>query len=1546
MARLIFFVFISVWFSVKASMQNQIGIGTNSFVNHLNAGVYWTRISGGHIGIDSAGYTARAFSTPQHTMADRQLMFEGEKEIPVFGCNFRFQFSNPSIKNTTIAPTNTKFNYFIGSDTTKWKRGIVGYEGLLQGLANGPIIEWRSGEENVENYFSFQDQNSVQDFYILISGADSISLSADRKTIILRSGIFYYEESIPSSWILDSISGAKQEVVVNYELSGDTVRFFCPLNIPYGSTLIVDPVLSFGTFFGGTADDYFIQSDIQVDPTGASYSSGYTTSLNLPVSPGAFQVANSGGIADIFFIKLNNAGTGLDFCTYIGGPGLDYTFDLSFETSSNSIVLASSSWTSTIPMPVGAFQTLHAGGIDADLMILRFNSNGNTIINGTYFGGTFDDQAHGIDIDSNGDIYIVGQTNSSNFPVTPSSFQGTIQGDYDHFVVRFNSNLTNRIAATYLGGPLRDRGNGIDVVASGVVFGGGATSPSFPVTPGCYDNSFNGIYDGVVSKMNHNLSSLIYSTFIGGSGSDNIYNSIVVDQNDCAWVTGAATNGFPTTPLSIGTNFQGGTSDVFIAQFSSNGNTLLYSAILGGSGLDEGYNIDLMPNGNMLFTGLTTPGYPTTTCTFDDSHNGQADIFVSVFSTNTMALEMSTFIGGPGNERGIGVAFQNGNIYVMGHSDANGLPISTGAFQSTNSGARDIYFARLAPDIPPNLQVQALDSVCINQAMNFSIPALPQGTTLSWVFGDGSPAVTGLTPSHSYSTPGVFYFYVVISNPCFSDTLFDSVHVNGNLPAPIISPFSSMCPGQTIQLTAQVIGTATWLPPISSNLLSVSFVPDSALTYGLFYQDNGCMSDTLFFQVPFLPSANLLITGPDSICSGSQVTLVASCDPGYSLFWPDQNSFLSSISPLINTDSTFTVIAQNGSCPDTLDFSIISIDPSSGGFSLQDSVCQLQEVSIFSVDYGFGSFTWIPEGFPILTDSIPTVAFSQLGYNTITLNITNICGNSSFVDSVFVNPSPPAPIISGPDSVCLGQQVVLNSPNSVNWLGNPGLIGSSISFNIQGDTTIQAFQTNAFQCKSDTVSYSVFVLLPPEALFVIPNNPCFSDSIFPANFSLNFDSSFWLVNGVSTALSSAGFILTPFPGLFSIQLITVNQCSQDTFNVAFNNPIIPPAPVISAPSSVCPGANIQISANATGSIFWTPFQPGNPNQFYETINVPTFVNAYSVSNNGCFSDTASFFIDTIHPPDIQIVGDSIFCSGDTANFFLIGSNGVINWNGIATGTNDTIAFPVFSSGVLNVISNLNGCYSYDSLRITHINKPIGEIFGPEKICEGDTAIFRYKGSGNHIWINPQGQINDSLFVWNNLIGGQIQVLPFSQQCTGDTVHFDFQFIEKPPPTQIVLSVDTCKSIVDFNVENVFNQEYVWIMPDGIEKVGSSVSHQISFSGHQITRLINNYMGCSYEDTIIIDYDPLAFEKMVFIPNSFTPNNDGLNEVFQIIQRFDCMLLKLEIFNRWGQLIHSHTDHRPSWDGKYLKEEVPEGVYSYILTNESGQLIKGSLTVYR
>jgi hypothetical protein len=378
----------------------------------------------------------------------------------------------------------------------------------------------------------------------------------------------------------------------------------------------------------------------------------------------------------------------LIYSTYLGGSEDDFGSGIAVDASGNAYVVG---FTESIDFPVtpGALQATLNGPYD--VFITKFNPAGSALLYSTYLGGSQINDGLAIAVDGGGDAYITGFTYSSDFPTTPGAFQTTYAGDQDGFITKLNPSGSALVYSSYLGGFGLNQGNGVSIDNFGHAYVTGYTqATTFPVTVGAFQTTCgdpNSCDNAFVTVMNPAGSSLIYSTYLGGTYSQG--SGITVDSDGNAYVTGYTEQGFPTTSGAFETSY-GGAGDAFVTKLNPEGSALVYSTYLGGSSYDQANAIALDQTNNAYVTGFTdsanfpiTPGSFRTVCNGGKNCAKDGDAFVTKIDTLGSALVYSTYLGGTKGDIGTGVFVDSDeNAYVVGITYSKNFPTTPNAVET------------------------------------------------------------------------------------------------------------------------------------------------------------------------------------------------------------------------------------------------------------------------------------------------------------------------------------------------------------------------------------------------------------------------------------------------------------------------------------------------------------------------------------------------------------------------------------------------------------------------------------------------------------------------------------------------------------------------------------------------------------------------------------------------------------------------------------------------------------------------------------------------
>jgi roadblock/LC7 domain-containing protein len=588
-------------------------------------------------------------------------------------------------------------NYFVGNDKTKWHTnvptfGAVKYEGVYPGID----LVYRGNEGQLEYDFMVAPGGDPQKIELSFQGGTKLNLNraGDLVICIGKSQVIQH-----APVIYQELAGQHQIVAGRYELRGRTRVGFSLATYDKSRPLVIDPTLVYSTYLGGTGGD--IGVSIAVDSSGHAYVTGYTGSLNFPVTSSAVQTILGGAayVSDAFVCKLNTTGSALVYSTYLGGSDFDAGHAIAVDASRN-VYVTGTTGSADFPVTAGAFQTAIAGSYD--VFVTKLNAAGSALVYSTYLGGTNYDEAGGLAVDASRNVYVTGTTVATNFPVTSGALQTALTGFSDAFVTKLNAAGSALVYSTYLGGSDSESAAGIALDTSGNVYvTGGTGSANFPVSSGAFQTAIAGPSGVFVTKVNAAGSALVYSTYLGGSNFDNV-SSIALDSSGNVYVTGGTNSAdFPVSSGAFQTTLAGA-SDVFVTKLNATGSALVYSTYLGGSEDENlygetGYGIAIDSSGNAYIAGTTSSAnFPVTADAFQIAYGGYSDAFVTELNAAGSALVYSTYLGGSYGEIGLGIAVDSVhidsgdrdsgdhdsvNIYITGFTGSSDFPVTSRAFQ-------------------------------------------------------------------------------------------------------------------------------------------------------------------------------------------------------------------------------------------------------------------------------------------------------------------------------------------------------------------------------------------------------------------------------------------------------------------------------------------------------------------------------------------------------------------------------------------------------------------------------------------------------------------------------------------------------------------------------------------------------------------------------------------------------------------------------------------------------------------------------------------------
>lgn len=461
--------------------------------------------------------------------------------------------------------------------------------------------------------------------------------------------------------------------------------------------LVIDPIIVFSTYLGGSGADSTIMAANSLEVTDDDHAIlvGNTNASAFPVTAGAFQTTLQQGI-DVTVTKFTPDGSGIVFSTYLGGSGTELARGLELDAL-NNIYICGSTTSANFPTTPGSFMPTFPGGTAA--FVTKLNSIGTALLFSTFLGGTGEQtRLFDIALDDADNPIVVGSTGSSTYPTTPGVFQPFFTGTECSILTKLNAAGTELLYSTFVGGSASSRGTGISLDDAGLVHVCGTTdSPDFPTTPGALQVTAPPGTSAFVYKMDAAASSLVFSTYLGGSGTEDS-SDIGLGSFGQIVVCGSTTSAdYPTTPGALQPALLSETCG-FISVLASSGSSLNYSTFIGGAGGNT-HVLDLtIRTGFVLFVGDTeSPNYPVTVDALQPTPTGITSAIIGILSA-TGVLVYASYLGGSAEQTAYAAEFIPGSpsaiAYIAGTTNSADFPVTPGAYDTTPLGNQRLFLVK------------------------------------------------------------------------------------------------------------------------------------------------------------------------------------------------------------------------------------------------------------------------------------------------------------------------------------------------------------------------------------------------------------------------------------------------------------------------------------------------------------------------------------------------------------------------------------------------------------------------------------------------------------------------------------------------------------------------------------------------------------------------------------------------------------------------------------------------------------------------------------
>src|SRR6516164_7258188 len=620
--------------------------------------------------------------------------------------------ASPQARIEGVDPLYSATHYLVGRGPLDWHVHVPQYARVLvQDLYPGVSLFFYGNQRGLEYDLEVAPGKDISAIHFRLRGAQRLRLSRSGDLIlavqggeaVLRRPTFYQE-----------IDGLRQKVAGQYVLRSGKEIGFSARSYDHTRPLLIDPVLSFSTYLGGSGTD--VANAIAVAPDSSIYVAGLTRAADFPATLGQ---APPPGQDRAFVVKLSADGKNLLWAAYLGGSVGEEARALALDPQGNMYVTGQ---TRSPDFPVrNPFQpscSLDNTRSCNDAFVVKLDPNGHLLYS-TFLGGSGAEAGNAIAIDSAGNIFVAGETTSTDFPAF-KPLQATTGGGRDAFLAKISPDGQSLAYATYLGGRGDDTARSITVDSAGSVFLTGQTySVDFP-TQNAFQVSCNAVANAqcagtvFIAKVAADGQSLAYSTYLGGSAQD-AGNGIAVDGAGNAYITGSTKSAdFPLQNPML--HSLQGSEHVFVAKLSASGSQLLYSTYVGGSLQEEGEAIAVDAARRAHIAGWTrSTDFPVrnavqNTCKLNALGQCGSAAFVTTLDANGAQMLFSTYLGSGGSDQARAIAVDaTGSIYVAGSSGGSNVstttvPQNTGsvsnAVQTSSTATGGAFVAKLAIAAP------------------------------------------------------------------------------------------------------------------------------------------------------------------------------------------------------------------------------------------------------------------------------------------------------------------------------------------------------------------------------------------------------------------------------------------------------------------------------------------------------------------------------------------------------------------------------------------------------------------------------------------------------------------------------------------------------------------------------------------------------------------------------------------------------------------------------------------------------------------------------
>jgi gliding motility-associated-like protein len=1476
--------------------------------------LYRAFLDNGSLWLEPHTLTYAFFSSVlQDAHANPNYVFDPEKPIMqrhAYKVNFLGAGDNTYVESAY--KTSEFFNFYLGKDQSKWASHAYGYEQITyRDLYDGIDLKFYSKDEFLKYDFIVSPYVDAGKIHMEYEGADAIYLTPSND-LVVKTSVNTVVEQKPYAY-QDLDDGTRVEVPCKFVLKDGQLSFKFPRGYDKTRELVIDPVVVFSTYSGSTANNFGMTATF--DSVGNLFAGGITFSQGYPVTTGAYdELWNTAGttppggaanITDVVITKYNATGTNQIYSTYLGGDESETVHSL-IVNSQNELMLYGVTCSPDFPTTLNAYDDTYNGGSGVlnwvangtyftngtDIFVSRFSEDGDALLASTYIGGSADDGVNYIDP---GNSFV------------------------------FDS-LVNNYGDIFRGEIMVDGTDNVYIAST-------TRSSDFPIVSG-FDNTLAGTQDGVVMKFDENLTTLTWSSFIGGSASDAAY-AIKVTPGDTVYVAGGtASLNFPVTTGAYSVAYNGGEADGFAMKISPDGTTVINCTFLGLGLYDQAYFLEIDRNGQVFLYGQTNSAWPIVNAAYSIAGSGQ---FVTRLNEDLSAVTLSTVFGdGAGIDLSPAAFLIDicGNIYCTGWTgnldgtnNVSNMPITGDAFQDelANVDGHNFYLIVMEREAGSLLYGSYFGSPTSFEHVDGGTSRFDkngvvyQSACAGCQNDDNLPTTLGAWSNTNESTGcnnGLIKFdFEIVPTACI-----------GSLTNPACNSDTTAC--DSITLTFQNASSAnidSWLWDFGNNDTTSIVLNPTRTFYGgthvvtLLVTDSICLLTDTAYQTITVSLTPVVQMPVDSIfCDAITVTLTPSTFGTTSTFiWSSNANFTDTLNTSIS-DSTLTFspsvpeyyyfMAYHPSCP-VIDSVLIGSVQNMYTFPTDETMCAGDTVTlnITASPTGPIGYTWQPAGQIIGNNTLDSILVSPSTTTQYTVTALDTFG-CVYLDTVTVNVTP-FPIITMPNDtfLCDLQPITLS----------PIISGGTGSY-------IWSSNSNFSDTLNSPLSDSTLTFTPGATqyyYFMVDSAACLAmDSVL-----------------IGSSLNSYTFSTDQ------------NICEGDTAMLSITTST--PGPVVYTWE---PAGQI-IGNNTLASILVSP-------------STTTQYTITALDSFGCvYEDT--LFVNVTPYPIITMPNDTTVCDGQSVTLVPIisGGTGVYIWSSNAA-FSDTLNSPISDSTLTftplgaqyyYIMVNNGACSAIDSVEVTAVSFTY-TITQNQTLCLGDvtqlTMDVTSPGTVDYLW-EPASEINGA----NNT--SSVVVAPTSDVWFTVTavdilgcIYEDSVFV-----TVIDLSGISIAAIADDSIilageittvyATPFNSSlsYSWDPTHGLNTPNSASSLAAPLETTTYTVTISAGSCSETRSVTIYVIEGVCDEPDIYVANAFTPNGDGNND-FIYVHGNAILEMYFTIYDRWGEMMFETTDQSVGWDGTFKGMDCDPAVFDYYLdvtcVGNTKFFKKGNITLIR